>query len=310
MADGGPDKDSRQTEMSTVHAVMPGGFETDALDDEALARLLANPPPELTRQAPAVQKPEPHHGDALDDEGLARLLANPPPGMLKQGIRTPVLGALDEDALESLLAKQREDIYEGGWRDLIGDTSSADHLSDEDLERFLATERDRVSSGETEAFAPVQQHPDALDDKDLAKVIAGLGFEQRPLLYGERGQSSRSSPVNSQMRNRSSGYGISPSSQYEPEASRPAPPSVRIPPSLASDPNTVTGPSQTFGIPLSPVRPEGSPQSFNDQLAERRRRMDQQDRRQEEAAELESIRGELRAAAAVREGKQPERYYE
>lgn len=290
---------------------MPGGFETDALDDEGLARLLANPPPELAHLATASRGPDPHHGDALDDEGLARLLANPPPEMLKQGIRTPVPGALDDDALESLLAKQREDIYEGGWRDLLGgNTSSADHLSDEDLEQFLANERERVSSGETGVFPAVHQHPDALDDKDLAKVIARLGFEQRPLMYGERGQSSRSRPVNPQIRNRSSGYGVSQSSQYAPEASRPAPPTLRMPPSLASDPNAGNGPSQMLETPLSPVRPDGSPQSFNDQLADRRRRMDERKRRQEEAAELERIMEELGAAAAVKEGKQPERYYE
>jgi len=305
----GPDEGYQQTEMPTVHAVMPGGFEIDALGDEALTRLLANPPPELTHQATVSHGPDPHHGDALDDAGLARLLANPPPEMLKQVIRTPVLGALDDDALEALLAKQQEEIYEGGWRDLIGDTSSADQLSDQDLERFLANERASVFRGETEAFPAVQQHPDALDDEDLAKVIASLGFEQRPSMQPQRGQSSRSPPVVSQTRDQFSGYGDSFSPGYVPDTSRPAPPALRMP-SLPPYPSTATGSGQTFGGPLSPVSPNGSSQSFNDQLADRQRRMDEQQRREDEAAELERIRGELQSAASVREGKQPERYHE
>lgn len=106
LEDEGPDEGYRQIDMPIVHAVMPGGFETDALHNEALTRLLANPPPELTHQGTVVHGTDPHHGDTLDDAGLARLLANPPPEMLKQGIRTPVPGALDDDALEALLAKQ------------------------------------------------------------------------------------------------------------------------------------------------------------------------------------------------------------
>lgn len=126
----------------------------------------------------------------------------------------------------------------------------------------------------------------------------------------QRGQSSRSRFSISQTHDQSSGYGDSSSSRYAPDTCRPAPPALRITPSLDAYPNTATGSSRTYGTPLSPVSPHGNSKSFNDQLADRRQRMDEQGRREEEAAELERMRGDLQAAAAVREGKQPERYYE
>ncbi len=310
LEDRGPDLIHLQTERLTVHAAASRASETDALDSEILARSLVNAPPELINPVVASHERDPHHGDALDDEGLARLLANPPPHMLKEGIRTPVPGALDDDALEGLLAKQREEIYEGGWRDLIQDTPSADHLSDEDLERFLVTEREKAFSGNIDAFPHAQHHPDALDDETLANVISHLGFEQRPSMQPQRVQTSRSHPVNPQTRSQLSGYGASSSSRYAPDASHPIPSTLRTPPPLISYTDPEPGTAEAITTPPSPVRPDGSTQSFDNRLAERRRRMDERRRRLEEAAELENIREDLRVAAAVREGKQPERYYE
>lgn len=306
----GTDVSILQTERLTIHAVAPRGSENNALEGEILARSLVDPPPESTHQVVASHAPDPYHGDALDDEGLARLLANPPPHMLKEGIRTPVPGALDDDALEGLLAKQREEIYEGGWRNLIQETPSADHLSDEDLERFLVNEREKAFNGNIDAFPHAQHHPDALDDETLANVISHLGFEQRPVLRPQRGHSSRSHAVMSQTRSEISGYGASSSSQGVPAASRPLPSNPRTPPPLISYADPEPGTAETYTTPPSPVRPDGSTHSFDDRLADRRRRMDERQRRQDEAAELEKIREELRVAAAVREGKQPERYYE
>lgn len=181
----------RETEMVTIHAVTPARFETDAFDDEALARLLANPTPEMLHQIGAASPPP--NPDALDDEALANLLANPPWKILDQA--KPMPGALDDEGFQHFLAQQQEEIFEGGWRDIVKEPPSADHLDDEALERFLANERYKVRSGETESFANLPRHPDALDDEELAKIIGGLGFEHKPLVQPERGESSRRRPT-------------------------------------------------------------------------------------------------------------------
>jgi len=257
--DEGSDEHKRQKRTSTSAALMREGFETDALDDETLARLLENPPIEMLEQA------------------------------------APMPGTLDDEAVERFLAKQQEEIWDGGWGELVKEAPWADHLEDEDFEKFLAREQEKVFSGETEAFPVVQRHPDALIDDDLAKSILSLGFHQRPLVQPERGDLSRSRPTNSKTRGRSSGY-----------SARPAP--STLPGDLAPDylPETAADRSRAFEEAMTPEPLSNAERLYWEQMEIRRRRQNAIQRRRDAEQEVERIK----EAESAKEGKQPERYYE
>lgn len=275
----------QQVETPTIHAVNAAGFQTDALDDEALARLLANPPQEMLHQTgiPA----QPHYPDALDDTALAHLLANPPPDMLEQAKRASVPGALDDAALEQLLKQQQDEIYEGGWRNLIKDVPSPDHLDDDAYEQFLAHERQKVSSGETESFPFMQRHPDALDDDELARVIAELGFERHSLASAGRAESSFPRSARPRPEARPSGDSV-----RRPQASTP---STEPPPYVPESP---TSRSRAFEEAIN-AEPLGEDErSSRGQTEERRRRSRLRDNRS--GAD----------EGGTKAGKRPERYHE
>lgn len=265
-----PRERTRPDETPTVHAVGPAGFETDALDDDALARLLANPPSELLHEANAGTGPKVHHPDALDDEALAQFLANPPPEMLEQAKRASVPGALDDAELEQLLKQQQDEIYEGGWRHLIKDLPPQDHLDDDAYEDFLAQERRKVSSGETDAFPFTQRHPDALDDDELARVIADLGFERHPLRPAERGGPSIPRSANLRSGDRSRG-----SNARRPQA---ATPTTEPPPYVPESPTSRSG---AFEEALGAEAVDDDERPYRGQTEERPRRPRMRENRSE-----------------------------